>query len=64
MTEHRRNIMVTACLEANAYYNGMSAKYRQGCNRPDTLPETANSVIAEAYLMRVETITGGESQCR
>ena len=55
-----KDMLVRDSLEANAYYNGMSARYRAGCNRPDTLPETANNVIAEAYLMRVETLTKGE----
>ncbi len=50
MTEHRRNIMVTACLEANAYYNGQA--YGSMC----TDKWYAFQRIAEAYLMRSETI--------
>ncbi len=55
MTEHRRNILVTDCLEANAYYNSRldvtySASY-------DLLEFNAYNVIAEAYLMRSEALT-------
>jgi hypothetical protein len=62
MTEHRRNIMVTACLEAQAHYTVTAEKHRAFSKgvRDCTSIEKANSVIAEAYLMRVETITKGE----
>jgi hypothetical protein len=55
MSEHRRNILVTDCLEANAHYNSM-VEYTWHEGKRDTLKVTANSVIAEAYLMRSETI--------
>lgn len=56
MTEHRRNIMVTDCLEANAHYNSVVDKQWSFSER-NTVAVTANSVIAEAYLMRSETLT-------
>jgi hypothetical protein len=61
MTEHRRNIMVTDCLEANIYYNQLAEK-SWVFSRRNTLPVTANTVIAEAYLMRSETLTNYESR--
>lgn len=51
MTEHKRNIMVTACLEAQAWYNG------QAYGHMASDKWYAFQKIAEAYLMRVETLT-------
>jgi hypothetical protein len=53
MTEHRRNIWVTDCLEANAYYNGRM-EYRASFELKE---DRLYAVIAEAYLMRSETLT-------
>jgi hypothetical protein len=54
MSEHKRNMIVTACLEANAFYNGQA----YGSMASDKW--YAFQRIAEAYLLRVETLTKGE----
>lgn len=55
MSEHRRNILVTDCLEAQAHYNVMMEKH-WSFSRRNTIQVTTNGVIAEAYLMRSETL--------
>jgi hypothetical protein len=45
MTEHKRNIMITDCLEAQAHYM--------------TLNSFISDLLAEVYLMRSETIING-----
>lgn len=52
MTEHRRNILVTECLEANTYYNAMLYRNLNG------KVSSIGGLIAEAYLMRAETVMG------
>ena len=47
------DILLTQCLEANAYYNGRM-KYRASY---DLLEYNVTAVIAEAFLMRAETLT-------
>ena len=56
-----QHILVGICLEANAHYTTMSARYRAGCNRLNTLPEVTNTVIAEVYLMRADTLLAEEN---
>ena len=50
--------LVRQCLEAQAYYAAMSERYR--FERAKNLQTTAHDVIAEAYLMRSETLTARE----
>ena len=51
MTEHRRNIMVTDCFEAQDYY------FRLRLNRGMPMQERLYNVLAEIYLNRIETLT-------
>jgi len=46
MTEHRRNIWVTNCMEANAWYHPQANPHYTHERGP------MYAVIAEAYLMR------------
>lgn len=50
------DILLTQCLEANTFYNVMVQKHWSFSHR-NTLQVTANSVMAEAYLMRAEALT-------
>lgn len=50
------DILLTDCLEANTFYNIQLQKHWSFSQR-NTLVVTANQVIAEAYLMRAESLT-------
>lgn len=58
MTEHRRNILITDCIEANAHYLALENKHYQfhGGTRTTSIERTCTT-IATAYLMRAEALT-------
>lgn len=54
--------LVTDCLEANAYYNGVNANANAVRIFQHATRERMYSVIAEVFLMRAETLTKGVNQ--